>query len=92
VRIDCSLTPRRSRPTAPAYWPTLKQLLEQSPGKLKRNELLARWPQTAERPSKITLWRWLEAAWAQGQLDRDGTGTTKEPFRYGLAAAVAATV
>jgi hypothetical protein len=27
-------------------------------------------------PNKATLWRWLESAWAQGQLDRECTGTT----------------
>jgi len=84
------LLSERSRPDDPPYWPTLKQLLEQSPGKRTRNELHAQWPNAAQRPSKITLWRWLEAAWAQGQLDREGMGTTKEPYRYGLAGAASA--
>src|SRR5437660_25132 len=82
----------RTPPPHPPHWPTLRHILpEQSPHKLTRSELHARWPEGAARPNKGTLWRWLEAAWAQGQLDREGTGTTKEPFRYGLApAAIAA--
>jgi hypothetical protein len=81
------LLPERTRPAVPAHWPILKQLLEQSPGKLTRNELHARWPAVPRRPNKATLWRWLESAWAQGQIDREGTGTTNDSFRYSLAAA-----
>ena len=79
--------PEAAKRTNPPHWPAIKQLLEQSAEKLTRNDLLARWPDGSDRPSKITLWRWLEGAWAQGQLDREGMGTTKEPYRYGLPTA-----
>jgi hypothetical protein len=65
-------------------WMLLRSVLTEAKQKLARDEILAAWPEHEEKPSEITLFRWLERAVAHGQVQRDGRGRKSEPFRYWL--------
>jgi hypothetical protein len=65
-------------------WPVLQGLLAQAEKPLTRRELLRRWPEEGMRPTKLTLWRWLDRAVKEGWVLQDGLGTRKEPYRYEL--------
>jgi hypothetical protein len=64
---------------------TLRQLLQQSPAPLTRQEILARWPEAKPPPRADSLWRCLARGCGLGILVRTGAGTKAEAFRYGLA-------
>jgi hypothetical protein len=66
-------------------WPTLQQILNQSPNPLKRQEILRAWPDAATRPAKHTLWKWLKRAIDQDLVQQKGRGTRRDPHRYSLA-------
>jgi hypothetical protein len=67
-------------------WPVLRDLLAAARGPLTRQEIRRSWP--GEKPvDRCTLRRWLEQAAARGLLVKDGLGTRRWPFRYGLPAA-----
>jgi hypothetical protein len=59
-------------------------VLENAPGRLTRQEILGRWPESAVVPSKVTLWKWLGRAVQEGEVEQDGLGNRKEPYRYAL--------
>jgi hypothetical protein len=67
-------------------WHGLQEVLRAAEGKLPQKEILARWPLHLPRPSAVTLWRWLQTALCRGFIAQDGTGHTKNPFRYWLPA------
>jgi hypothetical protein len=58
---------------------------------MTRQELLARWPPNRSLPHETTLWRWLSRAHGLGLMTVTGTGTKREPFRFGLRKGVAGT-
>jgi hypothetical protein len=66
-----------------SHWHVLEELLDQAPGKLSREEILAGWP-AEDRPDPATLYRWLRRAVREGRLRQDGLGKCKLPFRYWL--------
>ncbi len=66
-------------------WTLLRSVLAAAKQKLSRDEILAAWPEHEEKPSAMTLFRWLEQAVGQGQVQRDGRGRKKDPFRYWLS-------
>jgi hypothetical protein len=66
------------------WWPTLQMVLSWGRLRETRDALLARWPEEEEKPSPVTLYRWLERAVARGLVVRDGTGIRDKPFRYWL--------
>ncbi len=47
-------------------------------------EVHRHWPADERAPDQTTLWRWLERAVERGQVLRDGSGRSHEPFRYWL--------
>lgn len=63
-------------------WPMLRQILENAPGPLTREEILRQWPENSARPPKSTLCRWLARLIREGEVLSDGVGTTKEPHRF----------
>jgi hypothetical protein len=73
-----------SQPNFETGWPLLKQVLEESVGVMTRREILAAWPPGALKPAALTLWKWLDRAFKDGLLLREGAGTRKEPHRYCL--------
>jgi hypothetical protein len=62
----------------------LKQVSENSEGMMTRQEIRSAWPEGAVPPAPQTLWRWLERLVKTRQLNRDGEGMPREPFRYWL--------
>ena len=59
-------------------------VLEDARRQLTRREILADWPPDFEAPARVTLWKWLERAVAQGLVCQEGTGRKNDPFRYWL--------
>jgi hypothetical protein len=52
--------------------------------KLTRQEILEKWPPDFTKPDPTTLWRLLTRAAAQGLVRQEGTGRSRDPFRYWL--------
>jgi len=78
-----------------AYQPTfevLRVILRQSPEPLTRQEILARWPESAPPLRADSLWRTLTRGCQQGVFFRTGAGNKAEAFRYGIAEAATANV
>ncbi|MFL5240782.1 MAG: AAA family ATPase [Gemmataceae bacterium] len=65
-------------------WNVLRIVLEDAPGKLKRQAVLDQWPPDYPRPDPASVWRWLEKGVARGLIHRDGAGRRNAPFRYWL--------
>jgi hypothetical protein len=75
-------------PDLESAWPALEAVLGVAERPLSRAQLLARWPETAARPSRATLARWLERLVQEGKLTLYGEGRRKDPYKYALANAV----
>jgi hypothetical protein len=67
-------------------WRELRPLFESAPGKLTRRELRSLLPSGLGTPSDRTLYRWLERAFTEGLLLREGNGHKNSPHRYWLPA------
>ncbi len=65
-------------------WKVLRSVLADAEDRLLRPEILAAWPAHEPAPCAMTLYRWLETAVAAGDVLRQGTGRTNDPFRYWL--------
>jgi hypothetical protein len=74
---------------APAYWPTLRIVLEDAPEPLTRTQLRDRWAEGCPRPAIRTLWDWLDDACAKNLVAHSGTGHTNDPFCYWLPSKLA---
>ncbi|HYT94341.1 MAG TPA: hypothetical protein VEL76_36840, partial [Gemmataceae bacterium] len=66
-------------------WQVLEGVLLDATHKLTRQEILDSWPADYERPSAMTLSRWLGRAVTQGLVLREGTGRRNDAFRYWLS-------
>jgi AAA domain len=67
-------------------WQVMFWVLEDADRKLTRKELLAAWPADYHRPDSTALWRWLDRAVKEGRVLQEGTGRSRNPFRYWLPA------
>jgi hypothetical protein len=65
-------------------WPVLRGILEQAERPLTRRAIRQRWPDPLAAPAKLTLWKWLGRAVAEGRVLQDGRGTRKDPYLYSL--------
>jgi hypothetical protein len=65
-------------------WPALKALLSARGRAATHKELLLDWPADQPPPPASVLYEWLSRAAAEGLVERTGTGTKTEPFRFGL--------
>ena len=65
-------------------WDRLRALLADASGKRTRKQILLDWPEGADLPGEVTLWRWLERAVAQGLVVQEGSGRRNDPYRYWL--------
>jgi hypothetical protein len=63
----------------------LRIVLEDAPTKLRRQDILDKWPPDYVTPSKVTLWRWLDRAVDEGLIQREGAGRCNSPYRYYLS-------
>jgi hypothetical protein len=69
-----------------AVWEPLRLVLEDAPQKLTRLDILDEWPHDFPKPTRNTLWRWLDRAVQSGLIACEGSGRKKDPFRYWLPA------
>ena len=82
---DYKVLPIPADPENPAVgWPVLKTVLEDSPDRLTRREILAQWPEDFDKPSAVTLRRWLDVTVETKLVTRTGDGRWRTPFKYGL--------
>jgi hypothetical protein len=65
-------------------WPGVMHVLREEWHKRTRQEILELWPADYPKPESTTLWRWLSRAVLQGIIRQEGTGRTRDPFRYWL--------
>ncbi len=65
-------------------WPAVLQALTEAQRKLTRQEILDNWPEDSHKPDATTLWRWLSRCVAAGLIRQQGTGRSRDPFRYWL--------
>ena len=70
-------------------WLLLLRVLAEAGQSLTRPQVLAGWSADWWRPAAATVWRWLDRAVADGRVVREGTGRSRDPFRYGLAGGMA---
>jgi hypothetical protein len=62
----------------------LWRVLESSPTKRTRAEIVDNWLPDYPKPPSTSLWRLLERCVERGELKRDGTGLKAQPYRYWL--------
>jgi hypothetical protein len=67
-------------------WTVLQMVLEDAHRKLTPQAVRDQWPADYPRPADVTLWRWLDAAVADGRVKKGGTGRRSQPFVYWLPA------
>jgi hypothetical protein len=65
-------------------WATVRAVLEAREHAATHKELLADWPTDRPPPSASQLYEWLARATAEGLVQRTGSGTSKNPFRFRL--------
>jgi hypothetical protein len=70
-------------------WREVLAILAVAPKKLTRPEIVAAWPATEKPPCDSLLYGWLERAIRAGQVQRDGRGRKRDPYRYWLPERVA---
>ena len=70
----------------PFQWNVLSMVLEDAQQKLTRRDILAEWPEDFDKPSPVTLYRWLKHALDNNMIRCEGTGRNTDPFRYWLPA------
>ena len=63
-------------------WQRLSRVLDQAACKLTFAEILEDWPDDDPRPAGNTLRGWLETAFIQGRLLREGAGHKSSPYLY----------
>jgi hypothetical protein len=66
-------------------WDTVAGVLARAEGPLTQQQIREAWPAGMARPHEATLWRWLDRAVELNLVERTGSGTKSEPYRYGLA-------
>jgi len=66
------------------HWELLHAVLARADRKLTREQIRSHWPEGHKPPPPLSLWRWLNRAVAEGRVERDGTGSRYQPFRYWL--------
>jgi hypothetical protein len=68
-----------------ANWHLLELVLDDAPQKLTRLDILDEWPPDFDKPSVVTLQRWLNRALDRALLLREGSGRRADPYRYWFA-------
>ena len=63
-------------------WQTVRGILEGRGGAITHKEIAEFWPDDSAKPSKVTLYSWLNLAFGRKLVRRDGQGTNTNPWRY----------
>jgi hypothetical protein len=66
------------------HWEHLHAILKKRTLAATHQELLMDWPAELQRPSAATLYDWLNRAYEEKLLRRQGTGRAGDPYRYRL--------
>jgi hypothetical protein len=65
-------------------WSVLLAILKKRPKASTHRELLMDWPEGQERPSATALYAWLNRAFEEKKVRREGSGRQRDPYRYRL--------
>jgi hypothetical protein len=65
-------------------WEQLRAILAKREKAATHNELLMDWPADQERPSPSLLYEWLNRAFEEKRVRRQGAGRRDDPYRYRL--------
>jgi AAA domain len=65
-------------------WEHLRSILAKREKSATHNELLMDWPADQERPSPSLLYQWLNRAFEEKLVRREGAGRKDDPYRYRL--------
>jgi hypothetical protein len=65
-------------------WGTVQAILAKRKKASTHQELLMNWPADQDRPSTSMLYRWLNRAFDEKRLRRQGSGRRDDPYRYRL--------
>ena len=65
-------------------WVQVLGLLKERKSAATHREMLVDWPSDQEKPSASVLYEWLNRAFAQKRVRREGRGTKTDPWRYRL--------
>lgn len=68
-------------------WEQVHAILAGRPEAATHHELLADWPAESAKPAASVLYDWLNRAFAEKRLRREGGGTKSDPYRYRLETA-----
>ena len=63
-------------------WQTVVRVLKGRAAGITIKEVAACWPDDAGKPSRSSLYAWLDLAFERKLIRRDGSGTKKYPWRY----------
>ena len=66
-------------------WQQLQLILSDRRAAATHHELLADWPADREKPSPSALYEWLNRAYAEKLVRREGEGLRSDPYRYRLS-------
>jgi len=67
-----------------ASWLKIEQMLQDRKSACTFRDLELEWSSQEGKPSRATLYRWLQRAHIDGLVQRTGHGTTADPWRYRL--------
>jgi hypothetical protein len=65
-------------------WAQVRHILKQRQSATTHRELLMDWPADQEKPAASVLYEWLNRAFAEKRVCREGRGTSSQPWRYRL--------
>jgi hypothetical protein len=65
-------------------WSVLHAILKKRTQAATHRELLMDWPEGQEIPSASTLYTWLNRAFEEKKVRREGSGRQRDPYRYRL--------
>ena len=65
-------------------WAQVLQILQQRHVAATHRDLLMDWPSDQDKPAASVLYEWLNRAFAEKRVRREGAGTRTDPWRYRL--------
>jgi AAA domain len=65
-------------------WEAFRLVLEDAPQKLTSRDILVEWPEQFDKPTLVTLRKWLQRAVDNRMVLCEGSGKKSNPFRYWL--------
>ena len=65
-------------------WELVRAILSNRSSPATHQDLLLDWPADRDAPTRSTLYLWLNRAFAEKRIRREGKGTKSNPWRYRL--------